>query len=198
MEKHSFSPTPVESYLSTGVIRVHKDEHGYVIPPLFFSMREELSLSLKITKPRIRETKQLAQENTRTETQAQVCLKFSLYATLSRWWRGRPVMLRFMGSQRVGHDWATELNWTDWSESHSVMSDSRRSHGLYRILYGRILEWVVFPFFRGSSQLRDRTQVSHMAGGLFTSWATREVHTTLKRETILVLKITIKFAFYNS
>ena len=29
------------------------------------------------------------------------------------WWTGRPGMLRFMGSQRVGHDWATELNWTD-------------------------------------------------------------------------------------
>ena len=29
------------------------------------------------------------------------------------WWTGRPGMLRFMGSQRVGHDWATELNWTE-------------------------------------------------------------------------------------
>ena len=28
-------------------------------------------------------------------------------------WTGRPGMLRFMGSQKVGHDWATELNWTD-------------------------------------------------------------------------------------
>ena len=28
----------------------------------------------------------------------------------SRWWTGRPGMLPFMGSQRVGHDWATELN----------------------------------------------------------------------------------------
>jgi len=28
-------------------------------------------------------------------------------------WTGRPGVLRFMGSQRVGHDWATELNWTD-------------------------------------------------------------------------------------
>ena len=27
------------------------------------------------------------------------------------WWTGRPGVLRFMGSQRVGHDWATELNW---------------------------------------------------------------------------------------
>ena len=32
----------------------------------------------------------------------------------SWWWTGRPGMLWFMGSQRVGHDWATELNWTEW------------------------------------------------------------------------------------
>ena len=29
----------------------------------------------------------------------------------SWWWTRRPGMLQFMGSQRVGHDWATELNW---------------------------------------------------------------------------------------
>jgi len=29
----------------------------------------------------------------------------------SWWWTGRPGVLWFMGSQRVGHDWATELNW---------------------------------------------------------------------------------------
>ena len=29
----------------------------------------------------------------------------------SWWWTARPGVLRFMGSQRVGHDWATELNW---------------------------------------------------------------------------------------
>ena len=28
------------------------------------------------------------------------------------WWTGRPGMLRFMGSQRIGHDWVTKLNWT--------------------------------------------------------------------------------------
>ena len=33
--------------------------------------------------------------------------------TRSCWWTGRPGMLWFMGSQRVGHDWATELNWTE-------------------------------------------------------------------------------------
>ena len=31
----------------------------------------------------------------------------------SWWWTGRPGMLRFLGSQRVGHNWVTELNWTD-------------------------------------------------------------------------------------
>ena len=31
----------------------------------------------------------------------------------SWWWTGRPGVLRFMGSQRVGHNWATELNWAD-------------------------------------------------------------------------------------
>ena len=29
----------------------------------------------------------------------------------SWWWTGRPNVLQFMGSQRVGHNWATELNW---------------------------------------------------------------------------------------
>ena len=37
-----------------------------------------------------------------------------------------------------------------------------------------LLEWVAIPFSRGSSQPRDRTQVSCIAGRLFTSCATRE------------------------
>ena len=31
----------------------------------------------------------------------------------SWWWTGRPGVLRFMELQRVGHDWATEMNWTE-------------------------------------------------------------------------------------
>jgi len=41
---------------------------------------------------------------------------------------------------------------------------------VYGILQARILKWVAFPFSRGSSQLRGRTQFSHIAGGFFTSW----------------------------
>ena len=47
------------------------------------------------------------------------------------------------------------------------------------ILQARILAWVAFPFSRGSFQPRDRTQVSHIAGGFFNSWATKEALTDL-------------------
>ena len=63
----------------------------------------------------------------------------------------------------------------------SVVSDSLQPHGLYPStllcpggLQAGILEWVAIPFSRGSSQPRDLTQVSHIAGRFFTLWATRE------------------------
>ena len=49
-------------------------------------------------------------------------------------------------------------------------------YAVHGILQARILEWVAIPFSRQSSQLRDQTQVSRIAGGFFTSWATREAH----------------------
>ena len=42
------------------------------------------------------------------------------------------------------------------------------------ILQTVILEWVAFPFSRGSSQPGDWTQVSHILGKFFTGWATRK------------------------
>ena len=45
---------------------------------------------------------------------------------------------------------------------------------VHGILQARTLEWVAFYFSRGSSQPRDWTQVSRIAGRFFTSWATRE------------------------
>ena len=66
---------------------------------------------------------------------------------------------------------------------HSVVSDSLQLHGLYTvhgILQARILEWIAFPFSRGSSQPRDRTQVSRIAGGFITSWATRDANSIAK------------------
>jgi len=58
-----------------------------------------------------------------------------------------------------------------YSESHSVVSDSSCpvDYTVYGILQARILEWVAFPFTRESSQPRDQTQVSCIAGRFFTS-----------------------------
>ena len=39
-------------------------------------------------------------------------------------------------------------------------------HGIFQ---ARVLEWIAFPFSRGSSQPRDRARVSRIAGGFFTS-----------------------------
>ena len=62
------------------------------------------------------------------------------------------------------------------SESHSVVSNPLRLNpmdcslpgsSVHGILQARILEWVAVPFSRGSSQPRDQTQVSRIAGGFF-------------------------------
>ena len=45
---------------------------------------------------------------------------------------------------------------------------------VHGILQARILEWVAVPLSRGFSQPRDQTQVSNIAEGFFTIWATKE------------------------
>ena len=62
------------------------------------------------------------------------------------------------------HVW---LSGTPWTVAHQAPL----SMG---ILQARILEWVAMPSSRGSSQPRDRTQVSCIAGRLFTLWAAME------------------------
>ena len=64
------------------------------------------------------------------------------------------------------------------------------------ILQARILEWVAFPFSRGSSQPRDRTQVTHIAGGFFTNSATRKALTgmEIQKKEICVYVWLISFA----
>ena len=56
------------------------------------------------------------------------------------------------------------------TESHSVVTlCDPMNYTVHGILQARILEWVAFPFSRGSSQPRDQTQVSHIAGGFVTN-----------------------------
>ena len=64
-----------------------------------------------------------------------------------------------------------------WSESHSVMSDSLRPHGLCSSwsFPGQNTGVGSLSLLQGSSHPRDRTQIFCIAGGFFTSQATREV-----------------------
>ena len=66
-----------------------------------------------------------------------------------------------------------EAAWKWKSLSHVWLYDPM-AYTVHGILQVRILEWVALPFSRGSSQPRDRTQVSHVAGRFFTSWAPRD------------------------
>ena len=51
-------------------------------------------------------------------------------------------------------------------------------YSVHENLQARILEWIAFPSSKGSSQPRDWTQVSCIAGSFFISWATREAQNT--------------------
>ena len=52
-----------------------------------------------------------------------------------RWWTGRPGVLQLMGLQRVGHDWATELNWTEGTPSNKApwVQMTRTAMGLLQL-----------------------------------------------------------------
>ena len=63
------------------------------------------------------------------------------------------------------------------SESESLLSHVwlfATAWTIQSVEFSRPEYWVAFPFSRGSSQHRDQTQVSCIAGRFFTSWATRE------------------------
>ena len=66
------------------------------------------------------------------------------------WWTGRPGELRFMGLRRVGHDWATELNWAEPAGSSSKWDFSIKSHsslGNYQRINGWFYVNFYVPFF---------------------------------------------------
>ena len=101
-------------------------------------------------------------------------------------WMEKPGRLQSMGSQRVGQNCVTSL-----FTIIKLMYYNKKTKGIVKvaqscltlcnpmncrltgssvhgILQARILGWVALPFSRGSSQPRDQTQVSNIAGGLFT------------------------------
>ena len=70
------------------------------------------------------------------------------------------------------------LFYKDWirvGENHKwITLFSPMDYTVHGLLQARTLEWVAYPFSSRSSQPRNRTRVSRIAGGFFTSWATRE------------------------
>ena len=78
----------------------------------------------------------------------------------------------------------SELKWSEnITQSYQIlcnpMNRSPPGSSVHGLLQARILEWVAMSSSRASSQPRDRTQVSCIAGGFFTIWPTREAHTVL-------------------
>ena len=74
----------------------------------------------------------------------------------------------------------TNICWIDYEVKVKVVQSflalcDPMDYTVHGILQARILERVAAPFFRGSSQPWDQNRVSHIAGGLFTRWDTREV-----------------------
>ena len=59
----------------------------------------------------------------------------------------------------------------------------------------RILEWVVIPFFRGSSQPRDQTRVFCITGRFFTVWATRKAKLSILQANFMFI---IRANWYHS
>ena len=86
-------------------------------------------------------------------------------------WRKRRTGRKNFQRERSKYVWVTDV----WRPLSCVqLFATPRTIQVHWNLPARILQWVAFPFSRGSSQYRDRTQVSCIAGRFFTSWATRE------------------------
>ena len=77
----------------------------------------------------------------------------------------------------------------------NTMDCSPPGSSLHGILQARRLEWVTIPFSRRSSQPRDQTQVSHIAGGFFTVWASREVYWIWRDRWIYRYKVEFLYRF---
>ena len=84
------------------------------------------------------------------------------------------------------------LKWVEVAQSHSTLCHPM-DYTVHGNLQARILEWVAFPFSRGSSQPRDRTQASLITGRFFTSWATWETQESWPRHQTKVSCIAGRF-----
>ena len=75
--------------------------------------------------------------------------------------------------------YAGEVKWSEVAQSCPTVCDpmdcSLPGSSVHGIFQAVVLEWIAISFSRGSSQARDRTQVSHSVDRRLTVWTTREV-----------------------
>ena len=62
----------------------------------------------------------------------------------SWWWTGRPGMLQFMGSQRVGHDWAIELKWNEMFDTFHVWMFHIQKNDFLYLCYQISIYYLMF------------------------------------------------------
>ena len=82
-------------------------------------------------------------------SQNQGLFKWVWAGSRSWWWKGKSGMLQSMGSQRVWHDWATELNWTEIKYSWQRMIKTKYfQHWSKETLFERKKWWRIVIYFR--------------------------------------------------
>ena len=111
----------------------------------------------------------------------------------------RQVQVMGLGRERCHSRHGKERKWKHDSLCLTLcdaMDCSPLGSSVHGILQARILEWVAIFFSRGSSQPRDWTRVSHIAGRLFTDWTTREDRGISRESLKKVLSNTMWYRLY--
>ena len=82
----------------------------------------------------------------------------------SWWWTGRPSVLQSMGSQRVGHDWATELDWTELKEhrkgTRNIFVPQQFRETTPRAIWfshNKVFHLTLVLYFPSTQSLKERT-----------------------------------------
>ena len=95
--------------------------------------------------------------------------RWSEWSPRSMWWSLQKIP-KMQGPELPGGQTHPHPGWvSEWKSLSCVWLCDPMDYTAHGILQARILEWVAFPLSRGSSQPRDQTQVSHIAGEFFTS-----------------------------
>ena len=98
----------------------------------------------------------------------------------SWWWTGKPVMLQSMGSQRVGHNWVTELNWDSILKSRDIILPTKV----------RTVKAMVFPVVMYGCESWTTKKAERQRIDAFELWCWRLVRVpwTVRRSSQSILK----------